>query len=349
VAKALKIIGTIASVVALAVPGLQPFGALGLSAATATSVAAFAGLAASVSLLGASVLQKAPPARGSVSQVVVTVDPPRPLGMGEGYLGGVVRYDAAYGGTVSKVPNPYLWQVHVYNGCGPNESISPYVDFAAITSWYSTFLYTSTQLGACPESAALTPNWAGAPSWGGSAKLSGFAAIGWNAKFDKDGKRFASGLPIMGAYGKWAPVYDPRLDSTRSGGSGAHRVDDPATWEWSENPALFAGSYAYGWYQNDVLVMGMGLPDEAVDWVAVADWANVCEDNGWTIFGRVFEPGDANQRWQNMTDICIAGGGQPVFAGGQISFQYAAKQTAPPSAQTWWTAQAAPVPNPCPR
>ncbi|OZA21359.1 MAG: hypothetical protein B7X90_01740 [Novosphingobium sp. 17-62-19] len=294
---------------------------MGLSAATATSVAAFAGLAASVSFLGAGVLQKAPPARGSVSQVVVAVDPPRPLVMGEGYVGGVVRYDAAYGGTVSKVPNPYLWQVHVYNGCGPNESITPYIEFAPVSSYYTDFLYTDTQLGASPESAALTPHWSGAPSWGSSSKLSGFAAIGWNAKFDKDAKRFANGLPIFGAYGKWAPAYDPRLDSTRSGGSGAHRVNDPDTWEWTDNPALFAGTYAYGYYQNDEPVMGMALADEAVDWVAVADWANVCEDNGWTIFGRVFEPGDANQRWANLVDICIAGGGQPI-PGAQLSFHY---------------------------
>lgn len=328
-AKALKIIGTIAAGVALVATGLGAFGvpALGSVAGVAgsgiawTSVATYAGLAASVAAVGASVLQKPPPARGSVSQVIVAIDPPRPLVMGEGYAGGVVRYDAAYGGTVSKVPNPYLWQVHVYNGCGPNESITPYVDFGPVGSWYSGFLYTDTQLGACPESAALAPHFIGAPSWGSSSKLSGFAAIGWNAKFDKDGKRFASGMPIFGAYGKWTPCYDPRKDSTRSGGSGAHRVDDPDTWEWSDSPALFAGTYAYGWYQNGELVMGMGLPDESIDWVAVADWANVCEDNGWTIFGRVFEPGDPNQRWANLVDICIAGGGQPI-PGAQLSFHY---------------------------
>lgn len=322
-AKALKVIGTIAAVTALVATGVGAFAAAGTAlATTAASVATYAGIASGVAALGATVLQKPPPARGSVAQVVVAVDPPRPLVMGEGYCGGVVRYDAAYGGTVSKVPNPYLWQVQVYNGCGPNTSITPYVDFGAVPGWYSGYLYASTALGACPESSALSPHFSGAPGWGSSNKLSGFAAIGWNLKFDKDGKRFASGVPVLGAYGQWAPCYDPRKDSTRSGGSGAHRLTDPATWEWSESAALFAGTYAYGWHQNGVRVMGMGLPEEAIDWVAVADWANVCEDNGWTIFGRVFEPGDAGQRWQNLIDICLAGGGQPVFAGGQLSFQY---------------------------
>lgn len=32
-------------------------------------------------------------------------------------------------------------------------------------------------------------------------------------------------------------VYDPRKDST-AGGSGAHRLNDPDTWEWSDNPSL---------------------------------------------------------------------------------------------------------------
>lgn len=328
-AKALKIIGTIAGAAALIATGVGAFAVAGSAvAATATSVATYAGLAASVSAIGAQVLQKPPPARGSVAQTVIAVDPPRPFVMGEGYVGGVVRYDAAYGGTVSKVPNPYLWQVHVYSGGGTIEAITPYVDFGSIPAWYSGYLYTDTQLGALPESTALAPHWSGAPGWDSASKLSGLAAIGWNARFDKDGKRFASGLPVFGAYGSWEKAYDPRLDSTRSGGSGPHRLNDQDTWEWTDNPALFAGSYAYGYRQNGVLVMGMNLPEDSIAWDYVADWANVCEDNGWTIFGRLFEPGGPEQRWANLVDICIAGGGMPVFAAGQLSFHYYAPRIA---------------------
>ncbi|MFG5445095.1 hypothetical protein ACFJZM_13600, partial [Enterococcus faecalis] len=86
-------------------------------------------------------------------------------------------------------------------------------------------------LGECPESTALAPQWAGATGWGSTSKLSGQAAIGWSFLFDKEGKRFASGLPQLGAYGQWVKVYDPRLDSTFPGGSGSHRVDDETTWE----------------------------------------------------------------------------------------------------------------------
>jgi len=333
--KALKIIGTVAAVVALVATGVGIAGggvlfagagastaAVAAATATITTVATVASVVSAAAMIGAVALQKPPPARGSVTQIIVSIDPPRPFVMGEGYVGGVIRHDVGYGATVNKVPNPYLWQVHVYSGVGPVQSITPYVDFGTVPSYYSTYLYTTTQLGLCPQSAALTPQWAGAPGWSTSSKLSGCAAIGWSARFDKDGKRFANGLPVFGAYGQWAKAYDPRKDSTRSGGSGSHRLTDPTTWEYTARPALLAGSYAYGYYQNGKLIMGMGLPDASINWDYVADWANVCDTNNWTLFGRVFEPGGPEARWANLTDICIAGGGTPVFAGGQLSFHY---------------------------
>src|SRR5690606_10180364 len=202
------------------------------------------------------------------------------------------------------VENPYLFDVVVYSGGGPVKSISPRVDFATIPAWYSGYIATDTQVGACPEGAALGATYGSPTGWGSSYKLSGQAAIAWNFKFDKNGKKFASGLPLTGAYIEGVKVYDPRLDSTRPGGSGSHRIDDESTWAYSENPALHAGTYAYGRHQNGKRTFGIGLPADAIDWDVIAAWANVCETNGWTIFGVIYEPGD---RWQNLKDICFAG------------------------------------------
>lgn len=306
-AKVLRVVAKIAGVVAVVATVLgNP-----LVAAIATAVATVAGI-------GAQLLAKPPPARGSPTQVLVETEPPRPYVMGEGLIGGVVRYDRAYG-YEDDVPNPFRWIVMVYSGVTAT-SIAAYTDFEPVSSWYTGYLHTDTQLGACPEANELQPiAWPGAPNWDSTSKLSGCAAIGWNLHFDKKGKRFASGLPQLQAYGQWSKVYDPRLDSTRAGGSGSHRVDDEDTWEWSENPALHAGTYAYGRYQNGVKVMGIGMPDAGVDWTAVAAWANDCEANDWTIFGRIFEPAD---RWANLKEICTAGGGKPVFSGGKISFDW---------------------------
>lgn len=51
------------------------------------------------------------------------------------------------------------------------------------------------------------------------------------------------GLPEVKLRVRGARVYDPRKDSTVSGGSGAHRFNDPSTWEWSENAALIAADW----------------------------------------------------------------------------------------------------------
>lgn len=324
--KPLKAVGTIAGAVALVAVASTGVGiALGgagmaFLGVNATTIATFASIAATAANIGSQALAKPPNARGSVSQILIQPDAPQPYVMGEGYFAGVLRHDTGYGPTLDKVPNPYRWMPVVYSGGGPVQSISPRVDYGAIGGYYSGFLYTDTQMGATPEPDALTPEWSGAPGWGTASKLSGQAAIGWNLKFDKKGKVFANGVPLLGAYGQWVRVYDPRKDSTYPGGSGSHRLGDESTYEWSENPALHAGTYAFGRYQNGKRTIGMGLPADGIDWTVIAAWANVCEANGWTMFGVVYEPGD---RWANLKDICIAGGGEPI-AGGILSFRYSA-------------------------
>ena len=315
--KPLKIIGTIAGVVALVAGTLATAGIGGAVIATIASVASVAAAAATI---GASLLQKPPPVRGSVTDVIIAHDPPQPYVMGEGFVGGVIRHDAAWGPTLKKVPNPYRAIATVMSGGGPIQSLTPWYEMAPVSSWYSGFLWTDTQLGATPEASALSPQWAGMPGWGTSAKLSGQAAIMWSFLFDKDGKRHASGIGEMGAHGQWVKVYDPRLDSTFPGGLGPHRLGDETTYEWSENPALHFGTYAYGRYQNGKRVIGCGLRN--IDWANIAAWANVCEANNWTIFGRVFEPGN---RFANLKEIAAAGGAQVIpSANGKLSVRYSA-------------------------
>lgn len=311
--KVFKVIGQVASIAAM-IPGPhQPF---------AAAIAATAQIGAQLTANN-----RPPPVRGSLSQVLISPDAPMPYAMGEGYYAGVLRYDEAYGATLKKVPNPYRWMVMTYSGAGPVQSITPYVDQESDVSYYTGYLDTDTQLGAQPESTALVPPLGTAPGWSSTSKLSGYAAIGWNLKFDKDGKRFAAGLPQLGAYGQWVKVYDPRKDSTYPGGSGSHRLGDESTYEWSERPALHAAMYAYGRYQNGKRVFGAGLPTEAIDWEAVVAWANVCDDNDWKIFGVIYEP-MPETRWPNLKDICAAGGAMPIFSGGVLTFHYAAPRVA---------------------
>lgn len=339
-AKALKIVAVVAGAVAVIASGGAALGlalSLGGTIISASTIAYVASVVAAVASLGAQALTKPPPARGSITQVIKDPNAPSPYVMGEGYFAGIMRHDTGYGATLDEVPNPYRFMVIVYSVGGPIQSITPQVDFAAVGSWYGGFLYTDTQLGASPEVDALSPQWAGAPGWGVDYKLSGLAAIGWSFLFDKEGKRFASGLPLLGAHGQWVKVYDPRLDSSQPGGAGTHVLGDESTYTYSDNPALHAGMYAYGRYQNGngpllngtaatgKRVMGVGLPPDGIDWLNVMAWANVCDTNAWTMFGVVFEGGanESQRRWANLKDICFAGGAEPVLTG-VLSFKYSA-------------------------
>lgn len=319
-AKALKIIGTIAGAVALIATGLGAAGVVAIAGAKVGAIAGIASLAAGLANVGGILLNKPPPARGSVTQLTIAPDAGQPYVMGEGYFGGVLRYQRSYGPTLDKVPNPYRYMAVVYSGGGPVQSISPRVEFQVPGSYYSGFLYTDTRLGQCPDT-ALAPQWSGAPAWDSNSKLSGKAAIGWSLKFDKNGKVFANGVPALGAYGQWVKVYDPRLDSTFPGGSGSCRLGNEATYVYSQNPALHAGTYAFGRYQNGKLVLGIGLPAEAINWAKIAAWANVCDANGWSMFGVVIEPGD---KPMNLRDICVAGGAEPLLGAAMLDFHYAA-------------------------
>ncbi len=234
-------------------------------------------------------------------------------------------HDVGYGGTVSGTDNPYRFLATAYS-LGPIDSFeSVQFDYTSVSfsgnaalGYYAGFVYRDAQMGALPESDALAPHFSGAPDWGAAYKLSGLAAIGYSLKFDKKGKVFASGDPIIGVIAKQR-IYDPRLDSTRPGGSGAHRINDLSTWTFSENPALYAGVYAHGIYQNGKKIFGVDLGDLSVDWADVVAWANTCDANGWKIGGTVYEPAD---KWNNLKRICQAGGCIPVLRGGTLGFRW---------------------------
>lgn len=330
--QALRVTALIAGAVAVvatggAALGLAMGGTMMLSGvASAATIATMAGAVAGVASMGVQLTAKKPGVRGSVSNILIQPDAPQPYLIGRTYSGGVMRHDVGYGGKVSKVQNPYRGSVVVYSGAGPLEALEQVqTDYAAVSSWYAGYLYTASQVGTTPQPAALTPQWAGMPNWTAAHKLSGQAAILWGFKFDKNGKRFASGLPPFGAIWKGVKVYDPRLDSTFPGGSGPQRIDSEATWAWSENPALHAIAYAYGRRQNGKKVFGIGLPATGIDIARHAAWANVCDANGWKVGGVIFEPGD---RWANLKDIMAAGAGEPVFAGGVLSVRYRAPMVA---------------------
>lgn len=322
-AKVLRTVGQVAGVVASVAIFFNP---------------AVAGIAAGVAAVaggGAQLLAKPPAAKGQVNQRIIGSNVPLPYMMGRSFSSGVQVHDVGYGGEVNDVDNPYRWLVTVHSCAGPVDAIeTTLANFASVSfsgganaavGYYNDYWWRRQQLGARPESAALTPQFSGAPGWGSTYKLSGFCAVGHNLKWSKKGKRFGGGqLPIIGEVIRGVKVYDPRLDSTFPGGSGSHRITDESTWTYSTNPALHALAYAYGRYVNGKRVFGVDLGGAAIDRASVVAWANVCDANGWQVNGTIREPGN---KWENLKRICQAGGAQPVLAGGILRFDFLAPRT----------------------
>jgi hypothetical protein len=306
VSKVLGVVASIASIAAL-IPGPHQGAAR---------------IIATVASVGSAILAKPPPAKGSVNQIQIGANMPSPYAMGRTYIGGNMVHEAGYGGSA----NPYKSFVLVWSVGGPIHSIESFqADFSPITfsggnavGYYQNFLYLSTSLGARPQATALAGPFGAIPGWGAASKMSGKTHGMITQKFDKKGKRFASGQPQYGVVGKWVLAYDPRKDSTYPGGSGTHRFDDEATWEWTENPGLHAITYARGRYENGKKVFGCGYSKEGIDIPAFVAFANICDLNEWVAGGVIHEPGS---RKDNLKYILEAGGAEPVF-GPKLSVRY---------------------------
>ena len=66
-------------------------------------------------------------------------------------------------------------------------------------------------------------------------------------------------------------LYDPRLDSTVTGGSGSHRQATPSTWAWTDNPAICLLDYITN------TEYGRGLAYSTIDLAAIMTAANSCD------------------------------------------------------------------------
>ena len=299
--------------------------------------------AANAMLMGALQGSKNPRSVGQESTFMVGGNNPLPYLIGEAYTEGVELYRTGWGGKVNKTQNPYAFIPRVLSCCGPIQSMgTTWVNHEAVTlagsvgsaqpvasgGYYENFLWADQQLGNRPESDALTApsGWGTPPDWSSAHKLSGMAAVGWFLKWDKAGERFTQGVPPpLGKVPQGVFAYDPRLDSTFPGGSGSHRITDESTWTYTRNPALHSATYAYGRKVNGVPVFGGRFFDaDSINLADVVAWANVCDANGWTVNGTIFEPAD---KWNNLKLICEAGAARPALHGGVLNFHYQAPRT----------------------
>lgn len=79
--------------------------------------------------------------------------------------------------------------------------------------------------------------------WKATSVCAGMTYVVVERKYDE---QFEHGIPEFEFILRGLRLYDPRKDSTVADGSGSHRLADPSTWEFSENPALQRLNYQLG-------------------------------------------------------------------------------------------------------
>ena len=129
----------------------------------------------------------------------------------------------------------------------------------------------------------------GGTTWNSNCRMTGCAYVHIRIKRTGNDKKaespFAGGLPgRMTIIGDGAFMYDPRRDSTR-GGSGSHRADNQATWEFTSggtqiggNPELQKLWIKIGWRIGGVVSVGAGMPLDRIDFADYITSANICDE-----------------------------------------------------------------------
>lgn len=299
--------------------------AFGISVGTFTTIGVIAGVAAGALSFAAALATPKGTVGGSQTKFTIDKESGNPVALGRTASGGKVIHRQTHGGK-----NQFETWVSVHS-IGPVRSIGTMlIDQVAQTfsgsgaalGGYAGYMWLASQLGACPEAAALPVFNGPVAGWSNSSKLSGLAADLWCLKFDSAGKKYPSGVPERLRVIEGVFVYDPRLDSTFPGGIGPCRIDNPATYVWSENPALQAITWAYGHWQNGLLVAGGGLDITGIDGAPFAEWASVCDANNWKVGGIVYTATDNS--WDVLKMIAQAGGGEVMPVGGQLSCTFSA-------------------------
>jgi hypothetical protein len=128
---------------------------------------------------------------------------------------------------------------------------------------------------------------------GSTRRYTGMAYVHLRYKLTGNSKKaespYAQGITTrITIRGKGAELYDPRLDSTVTGGSGSQRAVDQSTWVWDDdacrNPALALLFYLLGYRitnpstSEELLAVGKGIPPERIDLESFAVAANICDE-----------------------------------------------------------------------
>ena len=308
-AKALKIVGTVAALGALAIvtagAGLAVAGGLSLaggigavSAAVGVSLTTLALVSGGASMLAAA-LTKAPTVPSSQTQrLIASIDPRafRKTVLGQTAMATDIRYEE-WSGTDQEYCD---WIVclasHAIDGV-EEIWIDQEMAWSATTGVTGKFAGYFSVPNIILEGSPANAFTFGSGMWNGSTRLTGCAYLRLRFKTTGNGKKatspFSSSISTrLTIIGRGAKLYDPRRDSTVPGGSGPMRWDDQSTWRYTaddgavigENLALQILRVVLGWrIRNPVtgewrLATGSGVPGRRIGMGSFQIAANLCDE-----------------------------------------------------------------------
>lgn len=166
-------------------------------------------------------------------------------------------------------------QIDALEGMVVNDQYQAFVGDGVQTGWGGR-LQVYFKNGAPGQTATSYLTTTSAGRWTASDVLTGVAYV--VAVYQKDEKIWSAGRPRFRWVVRGARLYDPRKDSTVAGGSGAHRFNDPTTFEWSDNAALCRYNFLRGIWSNGQLLVGPGRSALEAPPEQIIAAANICDE-----------------------------------------------------------------------
>lgn len=318
--------------------------ALGFASGVGAGLQAWATVGAFATLLGS---RKVPNLQSSGLQLDMKTgnNLPVPIAFGRTGTGGTLVYRRTWESNLNDRPNETLGMINVLSGGGPCEIENTYKDnylvnwdvdpktglaaaqtLSPFNSGSRLFRHVMKEVwryGWQPEDVnpkTYTGNYGGSNGWPGMTSNSKFSGLCHVAMvYDWVPESFPQGLPQKSIWVvKGIRCYDPRLDSTFTGGSGGHRANNPASYSFTENPAIIALNWIMGRLEGaayDKRTWGMNLPLEAVDVNSFVNAANLCDLYGWKCGGVVDTDDDKHDV---LAKILQAASAEAVFTGKDI-------------------------------
>lgn len=336
-----KVLGVVAAVAAIAIPVVGP--AIGLSVMASMAIGTGLALASSV-LMGPKI-----PKTANLSQTTdrltssFDLTAARKLVLGTTAMATDIRYHA-YSGTNQEYFDQIL--------CVASHEVSAISELwldnerawtvgGGVQGRYVGYLtVTPILLGTAANGIAIDSTWTTSCTLTGCAYMRLRFKLTGNS--DKVQSPFSGGVTSrVTVRGTGCRVYDPRLDSTVSGGSGSHRANDQATWAFTNNrnPALQLLLYLLGWKVSSKLMVGMGLPPVRIDLPSFITAANIC-DESVSLSGGGTEPrylsdgviSEGDDRQSVIESLCATMNAALYDHGGKIALKVVKNDLAAPVA-----------------